>query len=208
MNKKLIFALVSGIAILLAFVVSVSLRRSDMTNRAEDNAPSVIANSTPSQVIASTTPAPRQLPLQAEYHVNLPNGIMFVDSLGRRTGKDPATGTIYREIPGTSYAEDCLSKNANCAGELFTNNLPDGQYTFYVLGGVSGKYGLSVYNNRGLSQVFRGDIQLGTMVAYAQDYQAAHFASSTLSFQGTVSSTASITAEPPHNLLLPPVPGQ
>ena len=123
-----------------------------------------------------------------------------MDSQGRRTGKDPATGTIYREIPGTSYAEDCLSKNMNCAGELFTNSLPDGRYTFYVLGGVSGKYGLSVYNNRGLSQVFKGDIQLGTMAVYTQTYSAATFVSSTLSFQGTASSTANITSAPPHNL--------
>jgi hypothetical protein len=146
---------------------------------------------------------PPALPLQAEYHVNLPNGIILVDSRGRRTGKDPASGTIYREIPGTSYAEDCLSTNTNCAGELFTNNVPDGQYTFYVLGGVSGKYGLSAYNNRGLSRAFRGNIQRGTMIAYTQQYDAANFANSSPVFEGITSSTRSITSEPPDNLPLP-----
>jgi hypothetical protein len=141
-----------------------------------------------------------QLPLQGEYHINLPNGLMLVDSQGRRTGKDPKTGNIFREIPDTNYLEDCMSKIQNCVGELFTENLPDGEYTFYVLASSTGKYGFSVFNNRGGNQGFKGDIEHGTMVAYIQNYRSANFTSSTLAFKSVVSSTVSITSVPPHNL--------
>ncbi len=49
-----------------------------------------------------STSTSTQSPLWGEYHVNAPNALMLVDSRGRRTGKDPVTGILYREIPGTS----------------------------------------------------------------------------------------------------------
>jgi hypothetical protein len=52
------------------------------------------------------------------------------------------------------------------------------------------------------SQHFRGNIQTGTMIAYVQNYDSANLASSTFVLKGTVSSTASVTSEPPHNLPL------
>ena len=148
---------------------------------------------------------PPTLPLQAEYHVNLPNGVMLVDSQGRRTGKDPATGLAYHEIPGTEYGEDCLGET-DCVGELITTDLPAGQYMFYVLGGSTGSFWLDTANNRGSSQNFSGHIQSGTMVSYTQNYSPAHFVSSSLSFQGAISSTASITSDPAHNIPLQPAP--
>jgi hypothetical protein len=46
------------------------------------------------QTLRATGAAVQRNAVAFEYHVNLPNGIMLVDSEGRRTGKDPATGTI------------------------------------------------------------------------------------------------------------------
>src|SRR5438046_6938641 len=77
---------------------------------------------------------PPDSPRWGEYHVNAPNALMLVDSQGRRTGKDPITGILYREIPNTSYGED-QSKPGAISGELFTTNLPNGQYMIYVLRG-------------------------------------------------------------------------
>ena len=68
------------------------------------------------------------------YHVSLPDSLILVDSQGRRTGKDPATGIIYHEIPGTTYIE-IGSATTNGAAELFTKDLPSGQYMLYILVG-------------------------------------------------------------------------
>ncbi|HUC01276.1 MAG TPA: hypothetical protein VMA75_00005, partial [Candidatus Paceibacterota bacterium] len=46
---------------------------------------------------------PPQVPIWGQYDINLPNGLILVDSQGRRTGEDPITGTLYNEIPNTAY---------------------------------------------------------------------------------------------------------
>jgi len=148
---------------------------------------------------------PPQVPLWSEYHTDLPNTLMLVDSQGRRTGKDPASGIVYHEIPDTSYGEDGISLT-NRDSELFISDLPDGEYTIYVFGGSTGPYWFEAINSGGLSQVLRGNIQSGSMVAYVQNYNSTNLASSTFSLQGTASSTASITAMVAHNLPPPPLP--
>ena len=60
---------------------------------------------------------PPAVPRTNGYAINLPNALMLVDSQGRRTGKDPATGILYHEFPGTAYEEDSLSPH-NGSGEL------------------------------------------------------------------------------------------
>lgn len=148
---------------------------------------------------------PPQVPRWGEYHVSLPDALMLVDAQGRRTGKDPATGTIYREIPNTSYIE-IGTPTTNGAGELFTSDLPNGRYTLYILGGKTTKYWLDASQYGQKHQSFKGTIQPGSMILYAQNYDMARLASSTFTFAGMASSTLAITSNPPHNLLPPPVP--
>ena len=126
---------------------------------------------------------------------------MLVDSQGRRTGKDPNTGTLYREIPNTGYQE-IASTPGHLAGELTFSNLPKGQYTLYVLGGKTGTYAVDIANNQGQSPL-EGTVQTGSMVAYTQNYDPTNLASSTFSFETNISSTASITSAPPNNLPRP-----
>jgi len=140
-----------------------------------------------------------------EYHAGLPNGMILVDAQGRRTGENPITGVMYDEIPGTSYIE-VGTPPTNGAGELFTTNLPDGQYTLYVIGEETGPYWLDLEHSGQKYEHFSGTIQAGTMVAYVQNYSSANIASSTFSYEGISSSTASITTAPPNNLPPPPAP--
>lgn len=132
-------------------------------------------------------------PIQGEYHVNLPNQLMLVDSQGRRTGEDPASGIVYREIPNTNYGD------VGSDGELFTSNLPSGQYALYVLGGQTGSYWIDGEHDGQPGQIFRGAIQKGSMIAYVQNYNTADIASSTFSVSSTFPSTASLTTAPPNN---------
>jgi|SRR5882724_697263 len=110
--------LVSGLVIAIVIVVLI-LMTSGISPNSATTSPQ--ATTTATQPLNPTSYVSRQLPLQAEYSVNLPNGIMLVDSQGRRTGKDPAAGVKYHEIPGTAYGEDCLiqrrSKMKKCRQE-------------------------------------------------------------------------------------------
>jgi len=145
--------------------------------------------------------------VRGEYHTNLPNGIVLVNSQGKRTGKDPLSGVFYHEIQGTSYGEVGISPT-NQSGELFTaNTLPSGHYDLYIIGGKDGQYFLDTSYDGGAIQEFKGTIQSGAMAVFSQDYNANNVASSTLLFKGVVSSSTGITARPPHNLPLPLIPG-
>jgi len=146
---------------------------------------------------------PPQPVLWGEYHVNAPNALILIDSQGRRTGKDPVTGTLYHEIPNTGY-DEIADNPGHRSGELFTSDLPNGKYTLYVLGGQTGAYWLDASHYGQPDQTFGGNIQAGSMIAYLQNYDLAHIASSTFSYQISYSSTASITSAPPNNLP-PPV---
>ena len=130
-----------------------------------------------------------------EYIITEPNALILVDAQGRRTGKDPMTGTLYNEIPGTTYNEEAVNPG-HPVGELFTSDLPSGQYTLYVLSGQTGSYALDIALNSRQAQSVSGSIQAGTMAAYVQNYDSANLASSTFSLEGTASSTASITSTP------------
>ena len=192
----------SVIIFLLVAVVALSFFGHPISPKVDSSVSTSTQTTKPSST--STTSISPSTPIWGEYHVNLPNGLMLVDSQGRRSGKDPATGTLYHEIPGTSYGV-IGSPTTNGAGELFTTDLPNGQYTLYVLGGATTTYWLDASHYGQSDQIFRGTIQTGSMVAYTQNYDTANLASSTFSFASTVSSTASITSAPPNNLPPPPV---
>jgi len=147
---------------------------------------------------------PPVVPFWGEYHINAPNALMLVDSRGRRTGKNPVTGTIYHEIPNTGY-DEITTNPGHPVGELFTSNLPNGQYTLYVLGGHDGQYRLYAANNQ-QQQTFQDNIKTGSVVAYAQNYDSSNLSSSTFMFEATSSSSAIITSAPPNNLPPPSLP--
>jgi hypothetical protein len=164
--------------------------------------PATIVSSTTSATIASQPASP--VSKTYEYHVNAPNTLMLVDSQGRRTGENPVTGTLYHEIPGTSYSEEGMSPT-NQIGDLIVQGVSDGQYALYVLGGKTGSYWVGIAGSP--SQTIYGNIDVGTMAAYTIGYSELNTASSGLpSFQGISSSTASITAAPPNNLPPPAIP--
>jgi len=139
---------------------------------------------------------PPNPPRTYEYHVNLPNALMLVDSQGRRTGKDPSAGVFYHEIPGTGYGEGEHSGQLGISG-------PVGQYTLYILGGTTGSYWIGAWP----PQEVTGNIQASAMDVYTLDFSPTSTENPKLVFRNTASSTASITSTPPHNLpLLLPQP--
>lgn len=190
MNKKtsVTFSVVLvAVAIIIGFTVF--YRAPGVNSNLHVNQTSTVAknvSSTTIENIASTTTAQRTP--SYEFHVNLPNSLMLVDPQGRRTGKDPATGIFYHEIPGTGYGED------NGSGELATLGLSAGQYKLYVLGGGNGSYWIEGSENA------TGTIQVGTMRIYILNLPSN--GTSSMIFVGSVSSTVSVTAAVPNNLPL------
>lgn len=151
---------------------------------------------------------PPTIPRTNTYAINLPNSLMLVDAQGRRTGKDPATGVFYHEIPDTMYSEDSISPGHGSA-QLTLFAPGNGRYMLYVLGNQTGQYHLDSWIDDGgpkspVPQRVSGIVKKGSMVSYAQNYDLARIANSTLSFNEALSSTASVTVIPPHNLP-PPV---
>ena len=187
--------------IVLALVVAVALIFFRSSRNLTTNIPIVtqIPATTTSQVSNATTsnntttlPQQRRTPRTYEYHVNLPNALMLVDSQGRRTGKDPSAGVFYHEIPGTGYGEGEHSGQLGISG-------PVGQYTLYILGGTTGSYWIGAWP----PQEVTGNIQASAMDVYTLDFSPTSTENPKLVFQGTASSTANITTAPPHNLPLP-----
>ena len=169
-------------------------------------APTKIANPVSTSTTATPPAAPSTYAILNAYSINRPNALILVDSQGRRTGRNPMADVEYHEIPGTTYSEEGSS------GQLYFSGPAKGLYVLYVLSGKTSQYTVSSKVDDGgptnpTRQIVSGDIQKGSMVAYTQNYDLANVASSTLVLRGVVSSTASITSAPPHNLPPPPVPG-
>ena|SRR5882724_3807030 len=199
MNKKQLFVIIG----LVLVVVLAARFLIGGTNTSTPKGSDATSTQTPS----GTPPEPSaQYPVLNAYSINLPNALILLDSQGRRTGKDPVTGTQYHEISGTTYFEEGHS------GQLYFSAPPKGLYTLYVLGGQTGQYTVTSKMDDGgpknpTRQIISGDIQKGSMVAYTQNYDLANVPSSTLVLQSSASSTTSITSAPPHNLPPPPAPG-
>ncbi len=193
-KKKSIIVL----AIVLLIIISATLIFLKLSRTPGASEPIVGRATTASQgsnaTTSSSTASPRQYQSirSYEYHVNLPNALMLVDSRGRRTGKDPATGVFYHEIPGTGYGEGDRS------GQLGVSGLPDGQYTLYVLGGQTGSYWIDAYP----PQKVTGNITAKTMDAYTLNFSSTSMDNPKLIFQSAALSTLSITSVLPHNLPL------
>jgi len=203
MNKNQF--LIAGQIITFLLVATIALPFFGDVYHSMTNNPVATSTQTTSPPSVNINPAPPAHPLTDFFAINLPNSLMLVDSQGRRTGKDPATGIMYHEIPGTSYFE------IGSSGQLYFYTPPNGRYTLYILGGATGQYYLDSWVYDGGPTPPRrvstsGTIQKGSMIAYTQNYDTANFASSTPFFQSNISSTASITSAPPNNLPPPVVP--
>jgi hypothetical protein len=153
---------------------------------------------------------PPTIPRLNTYAINLPNSLILVDAQGRRTGKDPQTGTLYHEIPDTAYEEDFLSPGHG-SGQLNFFTPTNGKYTLYVLGGQTGPYRLDSWVDDGAAkppvpQRVSGTIEAGSVITFDQTYDMTNTKGSALFASSTIPSVGSITSTPPHNLPLPPAP--
>jgi hypothetical protein len=192
MNKNQFLIAVSAIIVLVTLMLFSGHPLRMMTN----NPISTVQSST-----VPATPNSQGVFLN-EYHVNAPNALMLVDSQGRRTGKNPATGLVYHEIPNTAYSEESNTPGHR-TGELFFSVMPTSQYTLFVLGGPTGSFTLDaqVYQPFILRQTISGTVKLGFMDGFSINTNVATLTSSTLlSPEGATTSTARITGVPPHNL--------
>lgn len=79
-----------------------------------------------------------------------PGELLVVDPLGRRTGLDPTTGTVYDEIPTASYGPERLQDRSAAARppvqfkEFYDHDPADGEYTIRVIGTAAGPYELTL----------------------------------------------------------------
>jgi hypothetical protein len=197
-NKSIIvgIAIVLIIVAVIGFVYSRTFQGGMGANQPSATSTTVqVATPTTSVPTASSTVITNAEPsFTDEYDVSLPDSLILVDSQGRRTGKDPITGTLYHEIPGTTYQESGHS------GELIATNMSNGAYTIYVLGAQPGAYWIDVGTPGQKAQIFRGTIEKGAMISYAQIVDVSNAKSSTLSLGSAFSSTVSVTSVPPRNL--------
>jgi hypothetical protein len=132
-----------------------------------------------------------QLPLELDYTVDAPNGILVTDPSGYQTGINSATGVVYEGIPNSTY-DDSGSRVVRIVS-------PEaGHYTIQVIGGTTGSYYLETGVSDGInipkSQVATGTIETGNVMAYTQSYDPNNLQSAIVTFQSATSSTVGIIA--------------
>jgi hypothetical protein len=126
----------------------------------------------------SSSASSAKLPLFMTYVTTQSEPLLLIDANGRKAGKDPTTGKIYNDIPGTSYQalqDDTLS---------FLNPTA-GTYTIETESNAAGKYSFEVYFSNGaqpaIPEVVSGTAEANMMVVLRQNYIPGNFASSTIS---------------------------
>jgi hypothetical protein len=139
----------------------------------------------------SSIPSHHQLPLELDYTVDAPNGILVTDPSGYQTGINSATGVVYEGIPNSTY-DDSGSRVVRIVS-------PEaGHYTIQVIGGTTGSYYLETGVSDGInipkSQVATGTIETGNVMAYTQSYDPNNLQSAIVTFQSATSSTVGIIA--------------
>jgi hypothetical protein len=72
---------------------------------------------------------------------DLVSELLLTDPQGRRTGRDPITGTEYEEIPDSAYVDEPVVRPKK---ELEISGLLDGSYVLQVIGTDRGSYNLYV----------------------------------------------------------------
>jgi hypothetical protein len=112
------------------------------------------------------------------FYLASPAELLVTDSMGRRAGKDPATGITYEEIPGSSYMVDSVGDAENEGGSptghetkfLYVPDASTGAYTVQVIGTGAGAYTLGVTtgdtNGATSHQIFTSETALGIRAQY------------------------------------------
>lgn len=114
-----------------------------------------------------------------------PAELLVTDPLGRRTGLDPRTGTVYDEIPDdTSYSVEELVDASGQGGpaaspvKVFHSPAPiDGSYIIQIIGTESGGYTLDILIHDELGgpaeEIISGDVETGNVAAHRMDFSSA-----------------------------------
>ncbi|MGA2748591.1 MAG: PKD domain-containing protein [Verrucomicrobiota bacterium] len=121
--------------------------------------------------------------------------ILVVDSLGRRTGYDPASGLVLQEIPQSVHFVDCIENN-DLTGAPGTNTAHfvniyqplQGPYQIFFFDQVSGEYDLDLrsFSQSGASGkplTFQGAGTSNTIKTFQIDLGATNVASETFTNQ-------------------------
>jgi hypothetical protein len=100
-----------------------------------------------------------------------PVHILITDPFGRKTGYDPRTGEVWKEIPGGNYLTESLNGpdgSQIADGKLILLPQPiGGDYLFQVIGYASGSYIINVSQTNVFgdseTKIFTGDAQYGSV---------------------------------------------
>jgi len=109
-----------------------------------------------------------------------PVEFVVTDSLGRKSGYDPATGTVWDQIPNAVYYTRELGPNGPGISlhskELDIPSPLDGEYIVTVIGTGEGNYKLDVYASNWQGnverQVFSGVASSGSRAEVSVDYSS------------------------------------
>jgi hypothetical protein len=166
MNKKTVFFLLLTLVCFVAVVLLVSVLQNNRSTPP-----------TPLPPVASSSGSVRAtFPRHILYATNRPNALIVIDSAGRKTGKDPASGIVYQEIPGAKYSEE-----EHSAQVLYTEP-PAGQFKINIIGAAVGRYLLQTDVFDGQNSlpipVASGTINIRQTITYVQNYDPNNLANS------------------------------
>jgi hypothetical protein len=87
-------------------------------------------------------------PTSSLHIVSDPAGLLIMDSQGRQTGLDPATGNTLAQIPYSNYTDNFLSSDTSGAlllqKELDIENASSGSYKLQIIGLTTGTYSVDI----------------------------------------------------------------
>jgi hypothetical protein len=122
---------------------------------------------------------PTKIAAHTELYLASPAELLVTDALGRRSGRDPVTNTIYNEIPGALYSlEDKISTSdidldPSTVHQTKVLSLPalvDGTYSVKVIGTGSGSYTLTSSMTNGVGsttvETFNASTTLNAVTQY------------------------------------------
>lgn len=122
------------------------------------------------------------LPDSISAHFASPGELLFIDSLGRKLGRDPISNAEYNEIPGGVYYQESIGNSESDIAPEKSKNIwipepIDGKYDIQVIGVESGTYTLStlIYDQTGQSKdaVQEGNTSANNIQNFELDYSAA-----------------------------------
>ena len=113
------------------------------------------------------------------FYFHSPGDLLVTDGQGRRTGYDPATGTVYDEIPGAAYDSTAESDPedptfvGHTTREFEFMRAPAGRYTVTVTGTGDGTYMLDMNTwsrTNAQGKVVFADVPIATGVKHSYNF--------------------------------------